>query len=61
MYGARWLLQFEWNVDGIDEAEEVELVDLAIADDATPRGAAGSAGYGTDFDKELAEFANAFD
>lgn len=55
-------------MDSIDdgEAEEEELLDEDLEDalpdeGATPAGGAGAGGGGDDFDKELAEFENAFD
>eukprot|EP00208_Stichococcus_sp_RCC1054_P002823 CAMPEP_0206139874 /NCGR_PEP_ID=MMETSP1473-20131121/7614_1 /ASSEMBLY_ACC=CAM_ASM_001109 /TAXON_ID=1461547 /ORGANISM="Stichococcus sp, Strain RCC1054" /LENGTH=653 /DNA_ID=CAMNT_0053533801 /DNA_START=388 /DNA_END=2349 /DNA_ORIENTATION=- len=60
--------EFNFNVDSIDdgEAEEEELLDEDLEDalpdeGATPAGGAGAGGGGDDFDKELAEFENAFD
>ena len=53
-------LQFDFNVDSIDDVEEDIIDDIAEEDDpVTAEGAA--AATASDFDKELAEFENAFD
>jgi hypothetical protein len=58
------LLQFAWNVEGIEDAEDDFESDLDLdadveADAAMDAGAGAS--NAADFDKELAEFENAFD
>jgi hypothetical protein len=63
-----FLLQFAWNVEGIEDAEDDFENDLDLdadvdedADVAADAGAGGGASHAADFDKELAEFENAFD
>ena len=61
------LLQFAWNVEGIEDAEDDFESDLDLDADvdadaaATADAGAGAASNAADFDKELAEFENAFD
>lgn len=59
-------LQFAWNVEGIEDAEDDFENDLDLdaevdADAGTDVGASAGASNAADFDKELAEFENAFD
>ena len=61
-----FMLQFAWNVEGIEDAEDDFESDLDLDADVDANAAANAdAGAGAsnaaDFDKELAEFENAFD
>lgn len=53
-------LQFDFNVDSIDDVEE-EIFDHLAEDEGYPVTGKGAAATASDFDKELAEFENAFD
>lgn len=60
------LLQFAWNVEGIEDAEDDFESDLDLdadvdADAVANADAGAGASNAADFDKELAEFENAFD
>lgn len=61
---SRFLLQFNWDVEGIEDAEDDFENDLDLDADADADAAldvAAGASKAADFDKELAEFENAFD
>jgi hypothetical protein len=58
--------EFAWNVEGIEDAEDDFESDLDLdadvdADAAATADAGAGASNAADFDKELAEFENAFD